>query len=104
MIDNDLNAVITDRELERGEHPIGKLVHISTVTHAFRGVLKEVTASYYILDSLEPVALVDSTGNFADYLADPQAVREGDLFKPNKKKAPPTVYILRGAVSWFTSF
>lgn len=98
------NAVAHDAGLESGEHPIGELVHISTVTHAFRGVLREVTPSYYILDNARPVALVDSTGAFAGYFAKPLAAREGDVWTPPKSGARPTMRILRGAGSWLVSF
>ncbi len=100
---SEINAVVTDGELERGEHPIGKLVHISTVTHAWRGVLKEVTSSYFILDGNETIALVDSTGAMGNYLADPTEVREGDSFKPGKGKKP-SIMIPRGAVAWMIAW
>lgn len=95
-------AVVTDYELERNEHPIGKIVHLSTVTHAWRGKLLEVTPSYYVLDSEEPVSLVDSTDAIGAYLSKMTAAREGDTYKP-KKSGNPTVRILRGAVSWMVS-
>jgi hypothetical protein len=72
------NAVTTDSELEAGGHPIGKICHISTVTHAWRGTLAAVTASYYIFDATKPIALVDSTGAMSEYLSDMNAAREGD--------------------------
>ena len=94
------NSVTTDYELERGEHPIGRLVHLSTVTHAWRGTLREVTPSYYILDSTKPVALVDSTGGMSTYVATPTAGSEGDSIAPGTH----TVRVLRGAVSWMVSW
>lgn len=94
------NKVVTDHELERGEHPIGALVHISTVTHAWRGVLESVTASYFVLSKEHPIALVDSTGNMGDYLMKPDQVREGDLAKKPKGQ----VRIPRGAVAWMIAY
>lgn len=90
--------VTTDYERERGEHPIGKVCHISTVTHAWRGVLREVTPSYYVLDSAHPVALVDSTGEMRAYVKAFKGGSEGDSFVSTK-----TIRILRGAVSWMVS-
>lgn len=97
-----LDAVATDGELERNEHPIGKLVHLATVTHAFRGKLKAVTPSYYILDEAEKFDLVDSTGNFAEYLKDPKAGSAEDFYDPGKHKGAkrPQMRVLRGATSW----
>lgn len=100
---NEMNTVVTDYELERGEHPVGKLVHLSTVTHAWRGVLEVVTPSYYVLSASHPVALVDSTGAISDYLVDPTKCSEGDEFKPTKGKRA-TVRIPRAAVSWMVSW
>lgn len=98
------NAVVTDYELERGEHPIGRLVHISTVTHAWRGVLEAVTTSYYVLSTEHPVALVDSTGAMADYLTKPEVASQGDEFAPPKKGRRPTIRIPRAAVAWVISW
>lgn len=100
---HNYNAVVTDYELERGEHPVGKLVHLSTVTHAWRGVLEAVTPSYFVLSASHPVALVDSTGAISDYLVDPTKCSEGDEFKPTKGKRA-TVRIPRAAVSWLVSW
>jgi len=99
---NQRNAVISDGEWERNEHPIGKVVHLSTVTHAFRGTLLAVTPSYYVLDDAREVTLVDSTGAFGEYLGTLTAGREGDTYHPKKTKNP-TLRILRGAVSWCVS-
>ncbi len=100
------NAVLTDYELERGEHPVGRLVHISTVTHAWRGHLAAVSPSYYILDPTKPVAMVDSTGGIGEYLSSPTQVREGDAFNPHPKKKDqsPTIRIPRAAVAWLVSW
>lgn len=97
---NGYNQVVTDMELERYGHPIGQLVHISTVTHAWRGVLEAVTPSYYILSKEHPIALVDSTGPMGDYLNKPTNVREGDMSKKPKGQT----LINRGAVSWLIAF
>lgn len=101
---NTYNSVTTDYEKERGMHPLGKLVHISTVTHAWRGILLDVTPSYYILDPDQNVALVDSTGEIGTYLENPVVAREGDVHKPKADSKRPTVMILRGAVSWMVAF
>lgn len=98
------NAVVTDYELERGDHPIGKLVHLSTVTHAWRGVLAAVSPSYFIFSNEHPVALVDSTGAMGEYLAEPKAASPGDEFKPGKKGTNPTVRVPRAAVAWLVSW
>lgn len=97
------NIVVTDYELERGEHPIGKLVHISTVTHAWRGVLEAVTPTYLVLSSEHPVALVDSTGAMRDYLANPKVASDGDEFEPGKGKRP-TIRVPRAAVAWMVAW
>ncbi len=102
MTDEEHNAVVTDGENERGEHPIGKKVHISTVTHAWRGTLLAVTASYYILDASKPIALVDSTGKMGDYMKTMKAVTEGDEHIPGKTERP-VIRVLRGACSWLLS-
>jgi len=100
-IDEAMNRVATDYELERAEHPIGQLVHLSTVTHAWRGRLAAVTPSYYVLDNTAPVALVDSTGGIAEYLAAPKA---GETVAPPKRGSGPTIRIPRGAVAWMVSW
>ncbi len=100
---DEYNSVALDYELERGEHPIGSLVHLSTVTHAWRGVLREVTPSYYVLSPEHPVALVDSTGAMADYLSNPAVASQGDEWKPGKGKRP-TVRIPRAAVAWLVAW
>jgi hypothetical protein len=102
-----MKAVALDSELEKNEHPIGRLVHLSTVTHAWRGVLAQVTPNYYVLDSAQPVALVDTAGpTMSEYMTDHLAVREGDLYTPPKKAKDvvPTVRIKRDAVSWLISW
>jgi hypothetical protein len=96
------NSVVNDGELERGEHPIGVKVHISTVTHAWRGTLLEVTPSYYVLDPSQKIALVDSTGKMSDYMKTMKSVADGDEYSPDAKSRP-TIRINRNAVSWILS-
>lgn len=96
------NLVVTDMELELNIHPIGKVVHLSTVTHAWRGTLLSVDSTYYVLDASKPVALVDETGPMAEYMTSMTKVYQGDAFEPGKKTAP-TVRILRAAVAWMIS-
>lgn len=87
------NAVVTDAELENGEHPIGKIVHFSTVTHAFRGVLEAVTPSYYVLRK-GTVQLIALTGAMPEYTAsEKSAGREVEEVRTR-------VLIPRGAVAW----
>ena len=99
------NSVVTDGEEERGEHPVGKVCHISTVTHAWRGTLLAVTPSYYVFDPSKEIALVDSTGDMGSYFSAMTVVRDGDLYKPTKKTEGknPTIRVLRAAVSWMVS-
>jgi hypothetical protein len=100
----EMAAVVTDYENENGEHPVGKLVHLSSVSHAWRGVLKEVTSSYYILDGNKPFALVESTGPMGEYLSNPTAMREGDGYEPGKKGKKAHIRVPRGAVAWMVVF
>lgn len=89
------NAVITDGQLERGEHPIGHIVHLSTVTHAFRGVLDGVTPSHYLLRK-GTVEIVLSVGDLASY---------GPKTKPSEAETiAHAVRIPRGAVAWEIDF
>jgi len=98
--DEDL-AVVTDGELERGEHPIGRLVHISSVTHAWRGVLETVTPSYYLMSREHPVALVETTGPMGEYLNKPTMVRDGDELRPKEGGiSPARLRVPRGAAAW----
>lgn len=103
---HEMNAVVTDMDYEKGIHPIGQLVHISTVTHAFRGVLLSVDSSYYVLDTRHPVgiALVDSTGAAGEYFSAPTAVRNGDAFDSKKSKKKFEFRVFRGAGSWMGSW
>lgn len=94
------NAVVTDGELERGVHPIGKVVHISTVTHAWRGTLAAVDSTYYVFDASKPIALVDSTGSMSDYLGDMKQANDQDVFTPKAKKPAPVIRVLRAASVW----
>lgn len=60
----DKRAVGTDLELSEGVLPIGSLVHITTVTYAYRGKLIAVTPSFYVLEN---AVLVFETGPLAAY-------------------------------------
>jgi hypothetical protein len=90
------NAVIADAENTSGEHPVGRVVHLSTVTHAWRGKLEAVTASYYIF---EPGAeLILSTGEIGAYgTSETSRPVEGE-------KCPARVRVLRGAVAWLIEY
>ena len=87
---NENNAVVTDYQHEREEFPLGRLVHISTVTHAFRGTLKAVTPSHYWLAA---AVLVESTGEVAAYAKSHKASEEGAVIKGS-------IRIPRAAVAW----
>lgn len=99
-----VNRVVTDGELERGEHPIGKLVHVSTVSHAWRGVLECVTASYFVLSPDHTYALVDSTGAIDDYVSRPEASSTGDVVAPRRSGKRATIRIPRTAIVWVMSW
>ena len=89
---NEHNAVITDMESEAGEHPIGRVVHICTVSHAFRGVLTAVTPSYFIFAPGSEIVL--STGEVEAYSGDPKSTaREAE-------KVLTEVRLLRSAAVW----
>jgi hypothetical protein len=91
--------VQTDSELERdAEHPVGRIVHLSTVTHAWRGKLIHVTPSYYVL--APGAIMVGDTGDVGAYLA------AGKAWKAGAEESEPTsrtVRVLRAAVSWMAS-
>lgn len=87
----DNNRVATDAELERGTFQLGSTVHMSSVTHAFRGTLESVTESMFILS--EP-HLVESTGPLDQYARTQRAAEESPRL-PGVK-----VYVSRGALSW----
>jgi len=99
-----LAGPVTDYELERGEHPIGCLVHICTVGHAWRGTLCAVTPSYYVLDADAEVALVDSTGAIGKYLEAGAGGSPEDIHKPAKGTLTPVVRVCRGAGTWLVSW
>lgn len=84
------------------EHPVGHEVHIATVTHAWRGVLKDVTPSAYVFDERYPVSVIDSTGAIEDYLASPKVVHPGDTHVPNAKFRQ--MRLNRGAWTWMVVF
>lgn len=93
----DENAVTTDGEHERGEHPLGHIIHVSTVTHAFRGVLEGVTPSHYLLKK-GTVEMVQSTGDLTEY--GPKSMsREAEA-----EKIPFAVRVPRGAIAWEIDF
>lgn len=95
------NAVVTDYELENGEHPVGKLCHISTVTHAYRGYLKAVTPSYYMLDTSREIVLVGSTGELGAYAKTAKAGDARDVIPPDTLDAS---LIPRSSVCWIISW
>lgn len=95
-VKNEANQVITDNENETGEHPIGKVVHMSTVTHAFRGRLVCVTASYYILAD---ASIVHDTGAVAAYRKNQRSASESE-----EEHIGDGVRVLRSAVVWCIVF
>lgn len=100
---DSINTVVTDAELERGEHPVGSLVHIATVTHAWRGHLAAVTASYYMLDPTKSWTMVDNTGPVGAYVKKP-AASEAETVEPTKKGIQPRMLIPRSAVAWIIAW
>lgn len=102
----EINSVITDQELERGEHPIGKYVHLSSATHAWRGTLLAVTTTYFVLDPDRPVALVDVTGPIGAYLKTGVGGSVEDAFDAKMKPAigKPVVRVPINAVCWMISW
>ncbi len=101
MAKNDKKTTSDDRDPglypaggfnDDNEHPIGQRVHISTVTHAWRGTLLAVTKHYYILDA--DAVLVESTGPAEKYAQDRKADKES--------AGLPGVQVrcLRGAIAW----
>jgi hypothetical protein len=96
MKESENNAVVTDMELENNEHPIGRVCHLSTVTHAFRGKLRAVTASYYILE--KGSHMIGVTGNIEEFSKSPK-------FKAEEQGLVATeTWIPRGAVAWILPF
>jgi hypothetical protein len=91
--------VQTDSELEKdAEHPVGRICHLSTVTHAWRGTLLHVTPSYYVL--APGAVMVGDTGDIGPYLA------AGKTWPEGAEESDPTdrvVRVLRAAVSWMAS-
>lgn len=85
-------AVRLDLELEEGILPIGRMVHLTTVTFAYRGKLVAVTPSFYVL---EDAVNVFETGALKDYMKTGKGVQEEAL--PNAR-----VLVERGAntASW----
>jgi hypothetical protein len=77
MEDKAMAAVRTDYEAENGLIPVGKLVHIVTVTYAYRGILEQVTPSHYILkDAFE----VYETGDLQKYGKEQKGTNENKMF------------------------
>ena len=62
----ETNSVVTDAQHEAGEFPLGKVVHLSTVTHTFRDVLEAVTPSHYWLKK-GTVSIIHDTGDVTPY-------------------------------------
>lgn len=90
---NEENAVVTDMQQEAGEFPLGRTIHVSTVTHAFRGTLKEVTPSHYILQK-GTCEIIHDTGEVTTYSKSKVSTpREGE-------KVDCEVRIPRGSVAW----
>lgn len=90
--------VQTDKELETdAEHPLGSVVHISTASHAWRGTLKFVTPSYFVLE--EGAVMVGETGDIAAYCNKKNFATAAEESEPCKK----ITRIPRGAVCWMTS-
>lgn len=84
-------AVLTDHELEKQSHPVGSVIHVSTVTHAFRGTLFGVTPTHYLL---KDAFIIHSTGDVAEY-------SKSATSKANEMEACHcTVRIPRAAVAW----
>src|SRR5574342_272776 len=57
-------AVATDFELYEGVFPIGHVVHLWCARYAYRGILKAVTPSYYVLSD---AVMVFETGDLSEY-------------------------------------
>lgn len=87
----DNNRVATDAELERGTFQIGRTVHLSSVTHAYRGTLESITESVFVLKNAH---LVESTGPLDQYAKTKKASEES----PELKGV--TIFISRGALAW----
>jgi hypothetical protein len=59
-----------------------------------------VTPSYYIFESSKPVSLVDSTGDFGEYMNGMEAARVGDTYTPKKNGKAKQLRIPRQSVAW----
>jgi hypothetical protein len=62
--DNEV-SVATDQMLAEGLFVIGGRYYIQTSTYAYRGNMKKVTATHYVLEKAE---IVFETGEFDKYL------------------------------------
>lgn len=88
------NAIATDYEKEQGLLPEGKLIHFSTVTHAWRGVLAYVTPSDFVL--APGAVLVDSTGE----IGGPKGYATTRTGSEEGTPVDFEVRLPRGAVAW----
>ena len=92
---NDINAVVTDQQHEAGEFPIGKVVHFSTVTHAFRGVLEAVTPSDYWLKR-GTASIIHDTGDVSEY----STAKDSNARESEEVHRAAQIQIPRAAVAW----
>jgi hypothetical protein len=65
MLTNNEIAVATDTMLIEGLFEVGSRYYIQTATYAYRGNLKKVTPTHYVLEKSE---IVFETGEFDAYL------------------------------------
>lgn len=92
MTTGDMLRVRADREQENSEHPLGKVLHLNTVTHGFRGILAHVSETHYYLAKAH---MVNGTGKIASYFA--AGLAKGEEESP---ELPGIVRVPRGAVAW----
>ena len=88
----EARSVRHDAALEADEHPLGLLIHVSTVTHGWRGILVHVSETHYYLAGAH---MVNGTGKIADYVK--AGLAGGSEESP---KLPGLARIPRGAVAW----
>lgn len=93
MAKNEM-SVQTDNELEKdAEHPLGRITHISTVTHAWRGMLKFVTPNYFVFET-GTAQLVGDTGDINEYAKN---------YKSSQEQSTPlngVIRVPRASVCW----
>jgi hypothetical protein len=94
---NDINSVVTDAQHMAGEFPIGRVIHVSTVTHAFRGELEAVTPSHYWLKK-GTVSIIHDTGDVTPYS------KSKDSEARESEKVNTRVRIPRGSIAWELEF